>query len=392
MSGILKKYKVVDVSRFIAGPYCAMLLGDMGAEVIKIEKPEGDDGRYMANAIADLSTYFMIANRNKKSVTLNLKSPRGKEIFTELVKDADVVVENFRPGVMKRLGFGYEDLKKINPRIIMTSVTGYGQDGPYAHRPSFDSVAQAMGGLMNQTGDDKPVPAGTWVGDYSGGLYAAFGTVLALLQREFSGEGQHVDVSLLDSIVSWLRTSPQDFLLFGKKHQRKGARDTYRCPVGAFETADGYMYITATTQDQFKGVAVAAGHPEWATDPRFVTEACRLENSAELTRLITEWTTSLPTERVLEELIKGDVPCAPINDVEQVLANPQVQYRDDIVWMKCHTGQDIPLPGITVKLSETPGSIRLAPPKLGDYNKEFYGEILGMSEDEIDRLRQEGVI
>lgn len=392
MGGILNGYKVIDLSRFIAGPYCSMLLGDMGAEVIKVEKPSGDDGRFMQPAIADLSTYFMIANRNKRSITLNFKTPAGKKILTNLLRDADVVVENFRPGVLERIGLGYEQLKAINPRIVMTSISGFGQDGPLAQRPSFDSVAQAMGGLMNQTGDDKPVPAGTWVADYGAGLHAAFGTVLALLHREHAGIGQHVDVSLLDSVVSWLRTSAPDFLLFGKKHNRKGARDLYRCPVGAFETGNGYIYITATTQEQFAGVARSAGHPEWIDDPRFVTEPCRLKNSELLNRMITEWATGLTTDEVMQMLVRADVPCAPINDIEQVLANPQVQHRKDFVWVKCHTGQEIPLPGVIVKLSETPGEIHLAPPKIGDYNEEFYGGVLGLRGQEIAKLYEDGVI
>ena len=391
MAQVLEGYKIVDLSRFVAGPYCTMLLGDMGAEVIKVERPNGDEQRRMKPTIDDLSTYFMVGNRNKRSLTLNLKTPKGKEILRRLLAEADVVVENFRPGVMERLGFGYEQLRDLNPRIIMTSISGFGQDGPAAMRPAFDSIAQAMGGLMNMTGDGKPVLAGTWVGDYSAGLYAAFGTMLALFSREHTGKGQHVDIALLDSIVSWLRTSIPDYLLFNKKPVRNGGRDAYHCPIGSFQSSDGYLFITAATQEQYAGVARAAGHPQWLEDERFKTEPARLEHSAEVNRLVEEWTKTLTTEQAISALIAADVPCAPINDIEQVLANEQVQYRQNVVWTRCHTGQEIPVPGVTVKLSDTPGSVRLAPPAIGDYNEEYYGK-LGFSKEEIREMYDQGVI
>lgn len=390
----LEGCKVLDLGRYIAGPFCAMLLGDMGADVIKVEQTNGDDGRRMKPAIGDLSTYFMISNRNKRSITLNFKQPAGKEILLKLIRQADVLVENFRPGVLERLGLDYQHLHEVNPRLVMVSVTGFGQDGPYAQRPAFDSVAQAMGGLMNQTGDPdgRPVPAGTWVGDYGAGTYAAYGAALALLERERTGLGQHVDVALLDTIFSWLRTSVPDFLLFGIKHSRKGARDLYRCPVGAFPTSDGYIYITATTQGQFEGVVRSAGHPELAADSRFITESDRLANSAELNRIVTEWTSAHPGEEILAALTAADVPCAPIADIEQVVNNPQLKHRQNIVTVKTSGGQELPLPGIPVKLSETPGSVRLAPPATGEHNEEVYGSMLGMSKADLDVLRQQGVI
>ncbi len=394
MTEPLNGYRVLDLSRYIAGPYCSMLLGDMGADVIKVEQPNGDDGRRMKPAIGDLSTYFMISNRNKRSITLNLKHPRGKEMLLQLVQQADLLVENFRPGVMNRLGIGYQHLHEVNPRLVMVSITGFGQDGPYARRPAYDSVAQAMGGLMNQTGDPNgpPMPAGTWVGDYGAAVYGAFGAAIALLNREQTGVGQHVDVSLLDSVFSWLRTSLPDYLLFGIKHSRKGARDLYRCPVGGFATSNGQIYITATTQDQFEHLARAAGHAEWAEDPRFATESARLAHSAEMTRLISAWTASLTSEEVLAALAGQDVPSAPVADIEQVVQNPQLQHREQIVTVKTRNGQELPLPGITVKLNKTPGSVRLAPPGIGEHNEEVYGALLGLSKTDLDALRQKGVI
>jgi crotonobetainyl-CoA:carnitine CoA-transferase CaiB-like acyl-CoA transferase len=249
-----------------------------------------------------------------------------------------------------------------------------------------------MGGLMNQTGDSKPVLAGTWAADYGAGLYAAFGTVLALLYREHTGVGQHVDVSLLETIFSWLRTSVADFLLFGKKYDRTADRNPYRCPVGTFETSDGYIYITATTHEQFAGVCKCAGHVEWADDPRFSSELVRLDHAEEFCNLVTKWTKTVTSEICLEMLIKADVPCAPINDVEQVLANPQIQARKGVVWKKCHTGQEIPLINVTVKMSEAPGSIRLPPPRIGEYNEDYYCGKLGLSAEEIAKLKADGVI
>ena len=393
MAQILEGIKVLDLARFIAGPYCSMILGDMGADVIKIERPHGDEQRKMEPRIGDLSTYFMITNRNKRSITLNFKTQQGKEILRRLVADADVVVENFRPGVMDRLGFGYEELRAINPRIIMTSISGFGQDGPEALYPAFDSIAQATGGLMAMTGaqDSPPMLAGTWVGDYSAGLYAALGTMLALFDREHTGVGQHVDVSLLDSIVSWLRTAVPDFLLFGKKPQRNGGRNAYHCPIGPFRTKDGYVFITAATDKEYAGVARVAGHPEWLEDERLNSEPARLKNAAEVDRLVETWTLTLTSEEAIAALRAADVPCAPINDVEGVVRNEQVQHRKDIVWTRCHTGQEIPLPGIAIKLSGTPGSIRMAPPGVGDYNQECY-EKLGYTREEIQSMYEQGII
>ena len=393
MAQILAGIKVLDLARFIAGPYCSMILGDMGADVIKIERPHGDEQRKMAPRIDDLSTYFMVTNRNKRSLTLNFKSPQGKEILRKLIADADVIVENFRPGVMDRLGFGFEEIQKINPRAILTSISGFGQDGPEALLPAFDSIAQATGGLMAMTGDrnSPPMLAGTWVGDYSAGLYAALGTMLALFDREHTGRGQHVDVALLDSIVSWLRTAIPDFLLFQKKPERNGGRNAYHCPIGPFRTKDGYVFITAATDKEYAGVARTAGHPEWLEDERFCSEPARLKNSAEVDRLVEEWTLSVSTAEAIQLLRAADVPCAPINDVEGVVNNEQVKYRQDVVWTKCHTGQEIPLPGITIKLSENPGTIRLAPPSIGEYNEECY-EKLGFSPEEIQKMYEQGVI
>lgn len=393
MAQVLEGIKVIDLARFIAGPYCSMILGDMGADVIKVERPHGDAQRKMEPRIDDLSTYFMITNRNKRSLTLNFKTPQGKEILRKLIADADVVVENFRPGVMERLGFGYEQLREINPRVILTSISGFGQEGPSALYPAFDSVAQATGGLMAMTGssDSPPMLAGTWVGDYSAGLYAALGTMLALFHRERTGTGQHVDISLLDAIVSWLRTAVPDYLLFGKKPVRNGGRNAYHCPIGPFRTRDGYIFITAATDAEYGGVARAAGHPEWTEDARFCSEPARLANSDEVDRLVEAWTMSLTSAEALQILREADVPCAPINDVEGVVNDQQVQYRQDIVWTRCHTGQELPLPGITIKLSDTPGSVRMAPPSVGDHNAVYYQEI-GFSEEEIQKLYEQGVI
>ena len=391
MAQVLEGIKVVDLSRFIAGPYCSMLLGDMGADVIKIEKPHGDEQRHLEPTLGDLSTYFMIGNRNKRSLTLNMKDPEGKKILRQILSEADVVVENFRPGVMERLGFGYEQLREINPRIIMTSISGFGQSGPMALRPAFDSVAQATGGLMAVTGDGRPTLAGTWVGDYSAGLYAAFGTMLALFNRERTGEGQHVDIALLDSIVSWQRTAVPDFLLFGKKPSRNGSRNAYHCPIGSFQSSDGYLFITAATDAQYAGVCKAAGHPEWLEDERLNCEPARMANTALVDGLVEEWTKTVTTKEAIDALVAADVPCAPINDIEQVLANEQVQYRENVVWVKNNEGKDLPLPGITVKLSETPGTVRLAPPSVGEYNLEYYGK-LGYTEEQIQELYDKGII
>jgi len=366
----------------------------MGADVLKVESVKGDDGRKMLPAVGDMSTYFMASNKNKGDITLNLKSDEGKKILMRLLEDTDVLVENFRPGIMKAMGFGWETLHEKFPRLIMASVTGFGQDGPYAQRPAYDSVAQAMGGLMNATGEpEHPVQAGTWVADYTGGLYAAYGVAMALYHREKSGIGQHIDVALLDCIFSFDRTQPQDFLLFNKKVVRKGHRgDYYRCPVGSFDTKDGFIYITATTQRMFLGVCQAAGHPEWGEDPRFLTEPDRVAHSNDLNSLINAWTSQHTKEEVIDMLVQQEVPCSPINDIEEVLNNPQIQHREQLVWRETVDGVKLPLPGVTVKMSETPGNVQCAPPRLGQDNERIYKEVLGFSDEEYARLKAEKII
>ncbi|MBQ9421535.1 MAG: CoA transferase [Lachnospiraceae bacterium] len=391
MKGILDGIRVVDLARFVAGPYCAMLLGDMGAEVIKVEKPGGDEQRHMDPKVDDLSTYYIVGNRNKKSLTLNFKSEEGKKILTKLFETTDVVVENFRPGVMERLGFGYEDLKKINPRIILTSVSGFGQDGPLAQKPAFDSIAQAMGGLMATTGTGGPTLAGTWVGDYSAGLYAAFGTMLALYARQTTGVGQHIDVALLDSVASWSRTAIPDFLMFGKKPTRNGGRDVYHCPIGPFETKDGYVYITAATDAQYAGVCRAAGHPEWLQDDRMNKEAVRLKNKDLVNSSLEAWTKTVTTQEALQKISAEDCPCAPINDIEGVLNNEQTKYREMYSWVETDKGFKVAVPGIVVKLSDTPGYIRCAPPSVGNYNDEFYTG-LGYTPEQIREMYEKKII
>ena len=393
MGGILDGIRVIDLSRFVAGPHCTQLLGDMGADVIKVESLNGDDGRNMKPAIADMSTYFIINNRNKRSITLDFKQARGRDILLNLIKKSDVLVENFRPGVMEKMGLGYNALKELNPGLIMASISGFGQDGPYAKRPAFDSVVQAMGGLMDLTGDNDPVLCGTWVGDYGAGLTTAYGIALALYQREKSGGvGQYLDVAMLDCIFSWVRTSMADFLLFEKKHQRQGARDIYRCPVGTFKTKNGFIYVSAVTQQQFESFTEAVGHPEWGQDPRFHEEPNRLKNSKELTELLTSCTLKYTSEEITEIMIKADVPCAPVNNIEQVLENPQLKHRNQINKVKIHTGDEVPLTGVVVNFKDNPGSIRLPPPGIGEHNKEIYCKELGFTEKELEQLHKEGIV
>ncbi len=392
MKDVLEGIRVIDLARFVAGPYCAMLLGDMGAEVIKVEKPGGDEQRHLEPRVDDLSTYYIVGNRNKKSLTLNFKSEEGKKILRKLFEIADVVVENFRPGVMDRLGFGYEELKKINPRIILTSVSGFGQDGPLVHKPAFDSIAQAMGGLMATTGTgDEPMLAGTWVGDYSAGLYAAFGTMLALYARQMTGTGQHVDVALLDSIVSWSRTAVPDFLMFGKKPVRNGGRDAYHCPIGPFRTKDGYVFITAATDAEYAGVCRAAGHPEWLEDERMCNEPARMAHKQLVNSSLEAWTKTVTTQEAIEKISAEDCPCAPINDVEGVVNNEQIKYRNMYSWVETEKGTKIAVPGVVVKLSDTPGYIHNAPPSAGSFNEEFYTG-LGYTPEQIREMYEKKII
>tara|TARA_B100000315_G_scaffold42620_1_gene37505 strand:+ start:926 stop:2137 length:1212 start_codon:yes stop_codon:yes gene_type:complete len=393
--GPLVGVKVVDLTHYQAGPICTMMLGDMGADVLKVEEPRaGDHGRDNDPSIEGLSAFFAAYNRNKKSATLNLKSEKGKELFRRLVQWADVLVENFRPGVMARLGFSYEDVSKLNPGIIMVSSSGFGQTGPYAQRAGFDTVAQAMSGLMSVTGFDDRPPArvGPAVADSTAGFFGVIGTILALYHKQRTGEGQFVDISLLEGQVALMGyTIMRQFM--GFKVGRTGSQSTGASPAAAYPTSDGkYVYIFAQDSSHFPRLCQLMGQPELADDPRFHDRPGRTKNREEINDLVGQWTSTVTADALEAILGEAGLAYGRVNEVEDVMKDPQVQARDMLVQVEHHGKGTLPLVGVLPKLSKTPGSIRMPSPLLGQHNEEIYCGILDVSKEEFATLKSEGVI
>jgi crotonobetainyl-CoA:carnitine CoA-transferase CaiB-like acyl-CoA transferase len=390
--GPLDGIKVVDLTRFQAGPICTMLLGDMGAEVIKVEEPNGGDhGRDYEPAIDGLACFFAAYNRNKKSVTLNLKAERGKQIMAGLVRWADVVVENFRPGVMARLGFSYDDMRQINPGIIVVATSGFGQKGPYSARASFDMVAQAMSGVMSITGQEGGIPtrAGPAIADCTGGFFGALGTVLALFHKQRTGEGQFVDVSLLDGQL--LMMAYPLMRAFMGEEMKPGVAQV--APADSYPTADGrFVFIFGHDNSHFPILCRLAGRPELADDPRHSTRVKRFENRHELNEMVAKWTRSLTADALEAVLLKAGLPFGKVNEVAEVLVDPHIRATEALVDVDHYGKGTLPLVNVVPKLSGSPGSIRTPCPLLGQHNEEIYCGLLDLPKEELKTLKKEGVI
>ncbi len=394
MPGALEGLRVLDLSRFISGPYCAMMLGDMGAEVVKIEKPgSGELVRKYEPSLGGNSLYSMVFNRNKKSLSIDLREPAGQQLLRDLVKEADVLIENFRPGTMEKMGCGWDDLSAINPGLIMARISGFGQDGPYADRPCFDVISQAMSGLMDLTGepDGPPTVIGTYVSDYITANYATIGILGALRARERSGEGQVVDVALLDCAVSMLLTAIPERKLLGTRMTRRGNRDRYGPPTASYRTADGHwVYITAGTM--FPRFAKAIGRPDLLEDPRYATFAARIEHTAEVEKIAADWIGRRSTQEVLETLEAADLPCAKIADIDDVINNPQLRHREQIIEVDHPGVGNVPMQGVTIRLSKTPLTVRSSLPDIGQHSREILASWLNYDQDEVDALLGKGII
>ncbi len=387
--------KVVDLSRFIAGPYCTMRLGDMGAEVVKVETPgKGDDSRALGPPfINGESAYFLSFNRNKKSITLNLRQEKARQIVMQLIREADIFVENFRVGVTAQMGMTYEEVKQINKNIIYCSVTGYGHNSPYKEKPSFDVMIQGEAGLMSITGfpDGPPQRVGVAIADILAGHNAFEGILLALLVRQKTGKGQFVDISLMDSIISILTYQAGHFLATGEAPGRVGNRHPMITPYESFETKDGYVIFAVGNQRLWENFIRALGFPELNQDPRFSDMNSRNRHPAELKKIIEQFTVEKTTAEWMEIMEQAGVPCGRIRTLDQVLTDSHVSAREMVVEREHLTAGKIKMLGIPIKLSGTPGAITLPPPALGQHTEEILNS-LGYGSPEISRLQQEKII
>jgi len=372
MEAALSDVVVIDLSRVLAGPYCTMMLGDMGATVIKIEQPgKGDDTRHFGPPyVAGESAYYLGLNRNKRSITLDFNNPEHKKRLFELVSTATVLVENFRPGMLERQGLGYETLRAMNPGLIYCSISGYGHDGPYAMRPGYDFVAQAESGIMSVTGEveGEPQRVGSPVADVSAGLYACMSILAALHVREKTGKGQHIDISLLEAAVSLLSNVSSNFLISGEEAERYGNGHPNIVPYQAFRTQDGYIVVSCGNDRLYQTFCRLLGREDLATDPRFATNPQRVRNREELVPILQEQFLQRETGDWLTALRAAGIPCGPINTVSQVFSDPHLQARGFIWECEHPTAGTIKLSGSPIRLSETPTRLYKAPPLLGEDN------------------------
>jgi len=391
----LSGLKVIDLSRFIAGPYCTMKLGDMGAEVIKVETPgKGDDSRELGPPFLEgESAYYLSFNRNKKSITLNMREEKAKEILRQLIADADILVENFRIGVTEKMGLTYEDVRKIKEDIIYCSITGYGHNSPYREKPSFDVMVQGEAGLMSITGfpDGPPQRLGVAIADILGGFHAVEGILLALLVKNKTGKGQFIDVSLMDSIIAILTYQAGNYLATGKAPQRVGNRHPMITPYESFETEDGYVIFAVGNQRLWESFVKTLGREELNSDPRFADMKSRNQNPAELKAIIEEITRQKKTEKWVAVMEEAGVPCGRIRTIDQVLTDPHVAAREMVVEKEHPLAGPIKLIGVPTKLSLTPGDVTLPPPTLGQHTEEIL-TALGYSKDEIAKMQEQGII
>jgi CoA:oxalate CoA-transferase len=389
----LSHIKVIDVSRFLAGPFCTMLLADMGAEVIKIETPgRGDETRYQGTVIKGESWYFVGLNRNKKSLTLDLKSPEGREIFFQLVKKADVVVENFRPGVMRNLGLDYESLRKVNPGVVYCGISGFGKDGPYHLRPAFDFIAQGISGFMSVTGfpDREPVRTGIPVSDSVAGIYGAYGILAALLARQQTGKGQEVQTSLIDGMISILGFQADRYFATGTITERGGNDHPVSSPYGTFKASDGYINIAPAGDPMWERLAQALGLKDLIGDPRYKTTELRRLHRKELNEIINEITVKRTMAEWIEYLNQEGIPCGPIYNLAQTFADPQIKHQEMVLDLEQPSGTVKTL-GFPVKMSDTPARIYRPAPQLSQHTEEILSE-LGFSGEKIKELKEKGVV
>jgi len=394
----LEGVRVVEMGSLLAGPFCGQLLADFGAEVIKVEPPgKGDPMRLWGRHRKEGRTlWWPIIARNKKSVTLNLREEQGQEMARRLIAGADVVVENFRPGTLERWGLGYEDLREINPGLVMVRVSGYGQTGPYRDQAGFGSIGEAMGGIRHVTGfPDRPPPrVGISLGDSLAATFGALGAVTALYNRETNGgRGQIVDVAIYEAVLALMESTIPEYALAGHARGRTGAILPFVAPSNTYPTSEGdYVVIGANADTVFGRFAAAVGRPEWAESEKYASHHARGENQEELDGMISAWTGQRTAAEVLEAMKQAGVPAGKLFTAEDMLSDEQYAARDSIVEVEDPDIGPFPMQNVVPRLSETPGEVRWTGPKLGQHNEEIYEKVLGMDEEELDALRERGII
>ncbi|MDZ7829816.1 MAG: CaiB/BaiF CoA-transferase family protein [Halofilum sp. (in: g-proteobacteria)] len=405
--GALSHLRVLDLSRVLAGPTAGQILADLGAEVIKVERPgRGDDTRHWgppwlndeAGRATGESAYFLSANRGKKSVAIDIAQAEGQQLVRDLAARSDILLENFKVGGLARYGLDHESLAALNPRLIHCSITGFGETGPYADRPGYDFLIQGMGGLMSITGEPDdvegggPQKVGVALADVMSGLYAVIAVLAALAHRERSGAGQHIDLALLDVQVASLANQAMNYLVSGKAPERLGNAHPNIVPYQAFECADGHFILAVGNDDQFRRLCAFIDVPEIADDGRFRTNGARVEHRQELIPILQTVFAQKPRAHWLESLEAAGIPCGPINRIDEVFADPQVQARGMQVDAPHPLAGTVPLVGSPLKMSATPTAEAVAPPTLGQHTAEVLAEVLDLDPEAIDRLHESGVI
>jgi formyl-CoA transferase len=394
---LLEGVRVLDLSRVLAGPYCTMILGDLGADIIKVEAPGvGDDTRHWGPPFTDggESAYFLCVNRNKRSMTLNLKSDQGIQILKDLIQQSDVLVENFRVDTMDKWGLNYEKLQQLKPGLIYCSITGYGYTGPYRDLPGYDFIIQAQGGLMSITGPEggEPYKVGVAIADITAGLFACNAILAALFDHQRSGRGQRIDISLLDSQIAWLANVGSNYLISGEKPIRYGNAHPNIVPYQTFKASDGYFALGIGNDGQWKQFCERAGQKEWAEADRFKTNAKRVENREILIPLLEELFYKYEIAHWLSILESVGVPCGPINSIDQVMNDPQVQAREMVVKVDHPSAGPIKMVASPLKIPTAKVEVRLPPPMLGEHTEEILHQQLGYNRESIEKLRTEQVI
>ena len=398
MPRALDGIRVLDLTQYEAGPSSTQMLAWLGADVIKVEPPAGEPGRVaLSDKRGEDSWFFMLLNSCKRGVTLNLKAPRGKAMFEDLVRSSDVVVENMGPGVMERLGLGYEHLRRLNPRIIHASVKGFGSGGPYSDYKSFEWIAQAMAGAMSMTGspDGPPTKAIGGLADTGAGLHTAIGILAAIVQRQVTGVGQQIEVAQQDAVVNLLRIHLRETYISGKPAPRQGNRSAAAAPSNIYRCSPGgpndYVFIHCATVDMWKSLTRIVGRPELGADPRYEDRRDRVAFMDEIDTMIEDWTATRPKHEVLSILAGAGVPCGAVLDSTEVLSDPHLRQRGFITDLEHPRRGVYPMPGNPVRLSDSPTEVVRAP-LLGEHNAEVYGKLLGYGAADLDALRRDGVI